>query len=90
MNLKVEAGVKVTGCTVHIADNVYDHGPIILQRTVPVSAVDTADDVATRVFQQELEALPEAVQLFVDGRLDVRPDGIVHILPAATTAGTGM
>ena len=38
----LEMGVKVSGCTVHFADNVYDHGPIILQRVVPVLDDDTA------------------------------------------------
>jgi phosphoribosylglycinamide formyltransferase-1 len=65
------AGVKVTGCTVHFADNEYDHGPIILQRPVPVLDDDTADSLAERVFQQECEAYPEAIQLFSEGRLKV-------------------
>ncbi|HMF15791.1 MAG TPA: phosphoribosylglycinamide formyltransferase [Gemmataceae bacterium] len=65
------AGAKVTGCTVHFADNQYDHGPIILQRTVPVLGDDTLDGLATRVFQQECEAYPEAIQLFADGRLRI-------------------
>src|SRR5260370_40969537 len=42
----LESGVKVSGCTVHFADNVYDHGPIILQRTVPVAEDDTPDTLA--------------------------------------------
>ena len=45
----VRSGVKVSGCTVHFADNEYDHGPIILQRTVPVKFDDTPDDVTARV-----------------------------------------
>jgi len=49
----------------------YDHGPIILQRTVPVLGDDTLDGLATRVFQQECEAYPEAIQLFADGRLRI-------------------
>jgi folate-dependent phosphoribosylglycinamide formyltransferase PurN len=39
-------GVKVSGCTVHFADNQYDHGPIVLQRTVPVLADDTPETLA--------------------------------------------
>jgi len=65
------AGVKVTGCTVHFADNQYDHGPIILQRTVPVLDDDTPDSLAARVFQQECEAYPEAIRLFAEGRLRI-------------------
>ncbi len=64
-------GVKVSGCTVHFADNQYDHGPIILQRTVPVLDGDTPDSLARRVFEQECEAYPEAIRLFAEGRLRV-------------------
>jgi formyltetrahydrofolate-dependent phosphoribosylglycinamide formyltransferase len=65
-------GVKVSGCTVHFADNVYDHGPIILQRVVPVLDGDTADTLAARVFEQECEAYPEAIRLFAEGRLQIK------------------
>jgi formyltetrahydrofolate-dependent phosphoribosylglycinamide formyltransferase len=64
-------GVKVSGCTVHFADNVYDHGPIILQRTVPVLDGDTPGTLAARVFEQECEAYPEAIRLFAEGRLQI-------------------
>ena len=63
-------GAKVSGCTVHFADNQYDHGPIILQRTVPVLDLDTPDTLAARVFEQECEAYPEAIRLFADQRLE--------------------
>jgi phosphoribosylglycinamide formyltransferase-1 len=62
-------GAKVSGCTVHFADNEYDHGPIILQRPVPVLDDDTPDTLAARVFEQECEALPEAIRLFAEGKL---------------------
>ena len=62
-------GCKVSGCTVHFCDNEYDHGPIILQRCVPVQDDDTADTLAARVFVAECDAYPEAIQLFADGRL---------------------
>jgi len=64
-------GVKVSGCTVHFADNVYDHGPIILQRTVPVLGTDTSETLAERVFKEECEAYPEAIALYAAGRLRV-------------------
>jgi formyltetrahydrofolate-dependent phosphoribosylglycinamide formyltransferase len=64
-------GVKVSGCTVHFADNVYDHGPIILQRVVPVLDDDTVDTLAARVFEQECEAYPEAIRLFAEERLRI-------------------
>jgi phosphoribosylglycinamide formyltransferase-1 len=64
-------GTKVSGCTVHFADNVYDHGPIIVQKTVPVLESDTAQSLAARVSQAEFEAYPEAIRLFAEGRLVV-------------------
>ncbi len=67
----LEYGVKVSGCTVHFVDNDYDHGPIILQRTVPVLPDDTPSRLAARVFDAEREAFPEAIRLFAVGRLRV-------------------
>ena len=64
-------GCKVSGCTVHFADNKYDHGPIILQRTVPVLDDDTPDTLAARVGEAEREAYPEAIRLFGEGRLRI-------------------
>jgi formyltetrahydrofolate-dependent phosphoribosylglycinamide formyltransferase len=64
-------GVKLSGCTVHFADNAYDQGPIILQRAVPVLEGDTSETLAARVFEQECEAYPEAIRLFAEDRLRV-------------------
>jgi phosphoribosylglycinamide formyltransferase 1 len=76
----LESGVKVSGCTVHIADDAYDNGPIIVQRVVPVQDDDTPDTLAARVFQEECKALPEAIALYAEGRL--RIDGRrVRIVP---------
>ncbi|MFL5241864.1 MAG: phosphoribosylglycinamide formyltransferase [Gemmataceae bacterium] len=66
------SGVKLTGCTVHFADNQYDHGPIIIQRAVPVQDDDTPATLAARVFEQECEAYPEAIRLFAQGRLKIQ------------------
>lgn len=65
-------GARVTGCTVHFVDDEYDHGPIIVQRVVPVEDDDTPDSLAARVFAAECEALPEAIQLFQSGGLEIR------------------
>ena len=67
----IDRGVKVSGCTVHFADDRYDAGPIILQRPVPVLDTDTADELAQRVFEAESDALPDAIELFAAGRLVV-------------------
>ncbi len=72
-------GVKVSGCTVHFADNLYDHGPIICQKAVPVQEGDTPESLAARVFEAECEAYPEAIQLFAEARLEVI-DSRVRIL----------
>ncbi len=58
----LDAGVKETGCTVHYVDNQYDHGPILLQRRIPVRTEDTVETLASRVFEEEKIALPEALR----------------------------
>jgi phosphoribosylglycinamide formyltransferase 1 len=57
------SGVKLTGCTVHFADNSYDTGPIVVQRSVPVLEADTAETLAARVYEAECVAYPEAIRL---------------------------
>ncbi len=57
----IDAGETTSGCTVHYADNQYDHGPILLQRTCPVLPGDTSELLAQRVFEQECIAYPEAI-----------------------------
>lgn len=76
------AGVKVSGCTVHFADEHYDHGPIILQGCVPVLDDDTPDTLAARVLALEHELYPQAIQLFAEGRLEIAGRR-VRIRPAA-------
>jgi formyltetrahydrofolate-dependent phosphoribosylglycinamide formyltransferase len=75
----LEAGVKITGCTVHFADNQYDHGPIILQRAVPVLDDDTPKSLSARVIAEECNAYPEAIRLFVEGRLRIEGKR-VHVM----------
>ena len=59
-------GCKVSGCTVHLVDNEYDHGPILVQKVVPVLAGDDAATLARRVFTAECEAYPEAIRQYGD------------------------
>ncbi len=68
-----EYGVKVAGCTVHFVDEHLDHGPIILQKTVPVLEDDDAHSLAERILEQEHIAYSEGIQLVLSGR--VRVDG---------------
>jgi phosphoribosylglycinamide formyltransferase-1 len=63
----IDAGVKVTGCTVHFVDNKYDCGPIIWQQPVPVFEDDTLDTLAKRVFEAEKEAYPHVLRLLAAG-----------------------
>jgi formyltetrahydrofolate-dependent phosphoribosylglycinamide formyltransferase len=67
----IDSGVKVSGCTVHFADDEYDHGPIILQAAVPVLDDDTPETLAARVHEKECELYPEAIRLWAAGRLQV-------------------
>ena len=67
----LDHGCKVSGCTVHFVDASYDTGPIIVQRTCPVMDDDTAESLATRVFDEEKIAYPEAIRLYQQGRLQV-------------------
>jgi phosphoribosylglycinamide formyltransferase-1 len=65
------SGVRISGCTVHFADDQYDHGPIILQKTVPVLDDDTPTTLAARVHLVENELYPDAIRLFASGRLRI-------------------
>ena len=65
----IARGCTVSGCTVHLVDNEYDHGRILLQKTVPVLRDDTAESLAARVFAVECETLPEAINRIAAGDL---------------------
>ena len=59
------SGAKHSGCTVHLCDEEYDRGPIILQRTCPVLPGDDTRSLAARVFEQERLAYPEALAILL-------------------------
>jgi len=67
----LDYGVKLSGCTVHFVDNQYDHGPVILQKVVQVYDDDTPKTLASRVFEAECEAYPEALKLIASGKVRV-------------------
>ncbi|MEX0600229.1 MAG: phosphoribosylglycinamide formyltransferase [Rhodothermales bacterium] len=80
----VDYGVHWTGATVHLVEDAYDTGPIVLQEPVPVYPDDTPGDVAARVLKVEHRLYPEALRLFAQGRIDL--DGRrVRILPPQST-----
>lgn len=69
------AGETVSGCTVHLVDHLYDHGPIVAQRQVAVEKGDTVERLAVRVGQAERELLPEILQRVADEGLECLRDG---------------
>lgn len=67
----LEAGCKVSGCSVHFVTEEYDRGPIIAQATCPVLDDDTPDALAARVFEAECRLYPRAIADLVAGRLEI-------------------
>ena len=67
----VDYGVKFSGCTVHFVDEGTDSGPIILQKVVPVLDDDTEDTLADRILVQEHIAMPEALKLWAEDKLEI-------------------
>ncbi|GAB6180235.1 phosphoribosylglycinamide formyltransferase [Desulfotomaculum defluvii] len=68
----LQYGVKISGCTVHFIDEGMDTGPIILQAAVPVLSEDTEESLSARILEQEHRLYPEAIQLYAEGRLEVK------------------
>ena len=63
--------MKVTGVTVHLVDELVDHGPIVLQEAVQVSADDDWDSLEARIHEVEHRLLPRAIRAVIEGRLKV-------------------
>jgi folate-dependent phosphoribosylglycinamide formyltransferase PurN len=76
----LKAGAIRSGCTVHLVDDVFDHGPIVLQRTCEVYDTDDASMLAARIFALECEAFPAAVRLAIEGRLRLH-QGCIETAP---------
>jgi formyltetrahydrofolate-dependent phosphoribosylglycinamide formyltransferase len=70
------AGETESGCTVHLADHQYDHGPIVAQRRVPVLPGDTPETLAARVAIAERELYPEVIQTIADRGLAWLPTAL--------------
>lgn len=68
----LDYGVKISGCTIHFADEKVDSGPIILQSAVPVRDDDTVESLRKRILMEERRLYIEAIRLFAEGRLIVR------------------
>jgi phosphoribosylglycinamide formyltransferase-1 len=67
----IEYGVKLSGCTVHFVTEGVDAGAIILQAAVPIREDDTDATLADRILAEEHRLLPEALQLYAQGRLSI-------------------
>jgi phosphoribosylglycinamide formyltransferase-1 len=67
----LDYGVKVSGCTVHFVDEALDHGPIILQKTVPVLADDDEHSLSERILKEEHKAYSEGIALVLGGKIGV-------------------
>lgn len=75
----LEAGVKVTGITVHFANAEYDKGPIIAQRAVVIREDDTLESLAERIHAAEHELYPEVLRWLAAGRVSITSERKVHI-----------
>lgn len=73
-------GVKVTGITVHFANEDYDKGPIIAQKAVPVAEDDTLDSLEAKIHEAEHALFPEVIQWIAEGRVTVNEDRKVVVL----------
>jgi phosphoribosylglycinamide formyltransferase-1 len=78
----LDYGVAVSGCTVHFMNDDVDGGAIILQKIAPVFPADTVETLSARILQQEHKALPEAIQLFAEGRVRIQGRKAVIAPPA--------
>ncbi|MBI4428696.1 MAG: phosphoribosylglycinamide formyltransferase [Ignavibacteriales bacterium] len=67
----IQSGVKVSGATVHVVDEEYDRGPIVLQKTVEVVQSDTPESLASKVLKVEHEIYPLALKAFAEGRVNI-------------------
>jgi len=68
----LQYGVKISGCTVHFVDEGMDTGPVIIQAAVPVFYDDTEEVLSGRILRLEHRIYPEAIQLFSEGRIEVK------------------
>ena len=77
-------GVKITGCTVHLVDEIMDHGEVIIQAAVPAIAGEPLDDLQSRIHAQEHRIYPQALQWLAENRIKMDDDGrSLHLLPGS-------
>ncbi len=86
----LDAGVRVSGATVHFVDEAYDRGPIAAQWPVPVHTDDTLESLAARVLRVEHLLLPRIVDAVASDRITVGADARVHFAFIAADASFGL
>jgi phosphoribosylglycinamide formyltransferase 1 len=72
----IKSGADVTGATVHLVDDVYDNGAVMLQKEVKVKPGDTAESLQKRVLRVEHKLYPEAIKLFEEGKILIKENKV--------------
>src|SRR5690606_3959190 len=85
----LEAGVKISGCTVHFVDEGMDTGPIVLQEAVPVKDDDDVDTLTARIQAAEHRIYPQAVRWLAEGRLQVKGRRVSVLAASGDRVDTG-
>src|SRR5207245_8031847 len=80
-------GVKIAGCTVHFVDEELDHGPIIVQKAIPVLETDDEHSLAARILEQEHIAYSEAIRIVLRGQCEVKGRSVVARLCSRKKTG---
>lgn len=70
---------QISGATVHLVDEEYDRGPVVLQKTIPVAPNDTPASLAEKVLKIEHEIYPQAIRLFAEGKVKVDGQHVVIV-----------
>ena len=84
----LESGVRVSGATVHLVDELVDHGPIVSQAPVPVFEKDDVESLSERILREEHRIYPMAVRWFAEGRIRIESDRVLmDNLPPDTNHG---
>jgi len=80
----IDAGMRITGCTVHFVTEGMDEGPVIGQAAVPVLPGDTADALAARVLTVEHQLYPRALKLFAEGTVKMEGGKAVRAIEVSS------
>jgi phosphoribosylglycinamide formyltransferase-1 len=84
----IDAGMRITGCTVHFVTEGMDEGPVIGQAAVPILSGDTAETLAARVLDVEHQLYPRSLRLFAEGKVTME-GGKAVVVGTASAPATG-